>query len=265
MAVSLFLALVRLALVGALLLLNFSCLAQCLWPAYVVMHSGDSINGAIRLSPMHQQQARIKFVPLPGATQLVLRPEEVRSYGYIKGIDTVRYLACSFPMGTVSSYTKLVNRQHQVVNGMANLVMRLFLRQLVAGSAQLYERNVVNGGQGASASRRELLLSRRGQPIVNTYWWNFPKNAASFYWRQHCPSGRPAARPLPFARPAADSATLQPGKAHLTHLPSVNRKMRRKCQRLLPAFSNPVYLCSPIQNAGRETSRFSSVGRAAHS
>ncbi|MDB5234662.1 MAG: hypothetical protein JWR44_1655 [Hymenobacter sp.] len=169
------------ALAAALLLLGCSCSAQHLWPGYAVMLNGDSVLGAVRVSSAQQQQSHIRFVPLSGTMLLLLRPEEVRAYGYIKSNDTVRYISCSFPVGTVSSYTKLVNGQRQVVHGMATLVMRLFLRELVAGPVRLYERNVINGSRSTSSGRRELLLARQGQPMVNTYWWNFSKNAAAFF------------------------------------------------------------------------------------
>lgn len=171
----------RLALAGAFWLLAFACPAQHLWPGYAVLLNGDSVRGAVRVNSAQQEQSRVRFVPLAGAARLLLRPEAVRAYGYVTNSDTVRYVACSFPIGTVPSYTRLVNGQRQVVHEMATLVRRLFLRELVAGPVRLYECNVLNEGRGTSMSRRELLLARRGQPLVNTYWWNFSKNAAAYF------------------------------------------------------------------------------------
>lgn len=158
--------------------------AQHLLAGYVVTASGDSLCGALRVSnsPLEQQRM-LHFVPLAGNRRLSLRPAQARSYGYVQGSDTVRYVSFSLPTG---------------VSGTSDL----FLRQLVAGPVQLYERYVATTGRGTASVRCEWLVRRAHYLPVNTYWWNFGKEALAFF--RACPvltaelqAGRYRPRDLP--------------------------------------------------------------------
>ena len=142
--------------------------AQRLRAGYVVTTGGNSLRGAIRVggAPVDRQQ-RVRFVPLAGTGHLRLSPAQARAYGYVLGPDTVRYVAFYAP---------------QRPGGTEGL----FLRQVVAGPVQLYERYVLTVGRGGALTRREWLVCRGHQPPVNTYWWNFTKEAAAFF--RGCPA-----------------------------------------------------------------------------
>ena len=142
--------------------------AQHLRAGYVVTAGGDSLRGAIRVggAPLDRQQ-RVRFVPLAGTGRLRLGPAQARAYGYVLGPDTVRYVAFNAP------------QRPGETEG-------VFLRQVVAGPVQLYERYVLTEGRSAAPTRREWLVCRGHQPPVNTYWWNFKKEAGAFF--RGCPA-----------------------------------------------------------------------------
>ncbi|GAB3856023.1 hypothetical protein GCM10028822_27780 [Hymenobacter terrigena] len=141
--------------------------AQHLLSGYVVMVGGDSLRGALHVSgsPLEQQRL-IRFVPLSGSVRLSLGPAQARAYGYVQGTDTVRYVSFSLPTGVAGT-------------------RELFLKQLEAGPVQLYERYETTTGRGTASLRREWLLRPARQQLVNTYWWNFAKEAPAFF--RACP------------------------------------------------------------------------------
>jgi hypothetical protein len=161
-------------LLGLVLLCKQATMAQRLAPGYVITASGDSIRGAIRLSSPMQQQFEVKFVPLLLADRLLkLAPSDLRAYGYVYNHDTARYVACPMQVGYP------VRRS----NGyMANDTSWLLLKQLIAGPVQLYERYTAgNTGWGNSHSSRQYWIRKGSAVPVNTYWWNFSKDAAAFF------------------------------------------------------------------------------------
>jgi hypothetical protein len=145
--------------------------AQHLVAGYVVTAGGDSLRGAVRVArePLDRQR-QVRFVPLADRDRdrlrLRLGPAQVRAYGYVRGLDTVRYVSVAMPTGPAGLHP-------------------VFLRQLVNGPVQLYERYVALSGRGTATSRREWLVGDARQGLVSTYWWNFDKNAAAFF--RACP------------------------------------------------------------------------------
>lgn len=73
--------------------------AQRIVPGYVVLTSGESLQGAIRLSSPIEQQLEVRFIPLAANQVLKLPVTKVRAYGYVIGEDTVRYVACPVQLG----------------------------------------------------------------------------------------------------------------------------------------------------------------------
>lgn len=162
----------KLYLLGLGLLPGGTAAAQRLAPGYVIMISGDSIRGAIRLSSPFEQQLEVKFVPLTAERLVKLQPAQLRAYGYVQGHDTVRYAACPVQLGYPV--------QHRI-GGLANDTTWILLKQLMAGPVQLYERYTASSGGRGNQSIRQYLL-RKGKAVpINTYWWNFPKDAAAFF------------------------------------------------------------------------------------
>ncbi|WBA43992.1 hypothetical protein [Hymenobacter canadensis] len=114
------------------------------------------------------RQRLVRFVPLAGTSRRHLGPTHVRAYGYVLDPDTVRYVAFFLSSGPVGT------------DG-------LFLKQVVDGPVQLYERYAANTAQrGTAITRREWLVRRGDQPPVNTYWWKFETDAAAFF--RGCPA-----------------------------------------------------------------------------
>lgn len=160
-------------LFGLALLCKEATIAQRLAPGYVIMASGDSIRGVIQLSSPTQQQFAVKFVPLSADRLLQLAPSDLRAYGYVHGHDTTRYVACPMQVGYPVRYS----------NGhTANDTSWLLLKQLITGPVQLYERYTANGtGRGSALSSRQYWVRKGSAVPVNTYWWNFPKDADAFF------------------------------------------------------------------------------------
>lgn len=154
--------------------------AQRLVPGYVLLTSGDSLPGAIRLSSPVEQQLEVKFIPL-AANQLLKFPAgKVRAYGYVTGDDTVRYVACPVQLGYPVVYcSRIAGQANAFYKTTTNDTVWLLLKQVLAGPVQLYER-YDSQSSGAYSLRQYFLRKGRSLPI-NTYWWNFPKDAASFF------------------------------------------------------------------------------------
>ncbi|WP_375434257.1 hypothetical protein [uncultured Hymenobacter sp.] len=153
--------------------------AQRLVPGYVILIAGDSLPGAIRLSSPIEQQREVKFVPLAANQLLKFSPEKVRAYGYMSAKDTVRYVACPVQLGYPVVYrTKVAGQDNTFIEKTTNDTVWLLLKQVMAGPVQLYER--YDSHNGAPSLRQYFLRKGHNLP-VNTYWWNFPKDAAVFF------------------------------------------------------------------------------------
>ena len=153
--------------------------AQRMAPGYVLLTSGETLQGAIRLSSPIEQQQEVKFVSL-AANQLLKFPAlKVRAYGYVTGEDTVRYVACPVQVGYPVVYrTRVAGQASASHETTANDTVWLLLKQVMAGPVQLYERY---DNRSSTYSLRQYFL-RKGRSLpVNTYWWNFPKDAATFF------------------------------------------------------------------------------------
>ncbi|MBC8082147.1 MAG: hypothetical protein H7Z21_02955 [Hymenobacter sp.] len=161
-------------------LLGGSAVAQRLAAGYVVLTSGDTIRGAIRLSSPIEQQMEVKFIPLAANQLFRLTPAKLRSYEYVYGEDTVRYVACPIQLGYPVIYRTRV--RGVLLKNPVNDTVWLLLKQIMAGPVQLYERyDRGYGSRGSAQSMRQFFL-RKGKSLpVNTYWWNFPKDAAAFF------------------------------------------------------------------------------------
>lgn len=154
-------------------------MAQRLVPGYVLLTSGDSLPGAIRLSSPVEQQLEVKFVPLAANQLLKFPATKVRAYGYITGNDTVRYIACPVQLGYPVVYRTRVAGQGNTFNETTtNDTIWLLLKQVMAGPVQLYERY---DSRSSSYSLRQYFLRKGHSLPINTYWWNFPKDAATFF------------------------------------------------------------------------------------
>lgn len=199
-------------------LISLAAVGQAPVPGYVVTAGQDSLRGAIHVQDDYAQQGRVDFVPLQGNQRLLLDAYQVKSYGYIRKQDTVRYV--SVPMR---------------FDPRSDKAGRLFLRQLASGPVELYQYYFSNkyvgatfmnpgtttqpptatqaahpqlnrprfiapqAGQGKPfygplstnsallGSGNALLLHQRAKNILTeTTWWSFPADAVTYF--ADCPA-----------------------------------------------------------------------------
>ena len=121
------------------------------------------------------------------------------------------------------------------------------------------------GGTGVS-----LLLRRHGQAgFVEANWWIYPTDALAYF--ADCPAlatelqaNRYHARSLPQLVRRYNSCPA-PGRPYAGRPLAAAGNRQIFLGPRLHGFQPIAYLCSPFQNCWSGTSRFSSVGRAAHS
>ena len=180
----------RVALLIVLALLCRAGYGQNLVPGYVVTTELDSIRGAICRHDELQQQGGVDFVPLNGTRLRWLDAHQVKAYGYVHRRDTVRYVAVVLHPGTPHGEARC-----------------LFLRQLAAGSVELYEYqytppeprgNFAPNGEAGFFPPLSIRSARfgSGHALVMYYpahnstteitWWHFPVDAAAYF--ADCPA-----------------------------------------------------------------------------
>ena len=180
----------RVALPIVLSLLCRAGYGQTLVPGYVVTTELDSIRGAICRHDEMQQQGGVDFVPMHGTHLRWLDVHQVKAYGYVHRRDTVRYVAVVLNPGTTHGEARC-----------------LFMRQLVAGSVELYDyqysppepRGNFTPNEGAEFFPALSIRSARfgsGRALVMYYsahnstteitWWRFPVDAATYF--ADCPA-----------------------------------------------------------------------------
>ena len=105
-----------------LLLVGRAALSQNIAPGYIVTAAGqDGLRGAIVIQDEPVQQRQIDFITAQG-NQRQQFARQLKAYAYITAKDTVRYVAVSMNLEKPSGK-----------------IEQLFLRQLVAGPAELYQ------------------------------------------------------------------------------------------------------------------------------
>ncbi|MET4074048.1 hypothetical protein [Hymenobacter sp. UYCo722] len=105
-----------------LLLAGRAGFSQKITPGYIVTAGQDSLRGAIVIHEEAAQQKQVDFITARGNQRQRLDAYQLKAYGYTTEQDTVRYIAVSMNLGRDGGKTE-----------------RLFLRQLLAGPAELYQ------------------------------------------------------------------------------------------------------------------------------
>lgn len=106
-----------------LLLVGRAALSQNIAPGYIVTAAGqDGLRGAIVIQDESTQQKQVDFITAQGNQRQPLDARQLKAYGYITAKDTVRCVDVSMNPGKPGGK-----------------IEQLFLRQLVAGPAELYQ------------------------------------------------------------------------------------------------------------------------------
>lgn len=203
-----------------LLLTNVAGYGQNIMPGYVVTAGRDSLLGGVVLHGDATQQLVVDFIPARGNQRLQLDAAQLSAYGYIKRQDTVRYVALPLMVnaetgrteriflrqlvaGPVEVYRYHYDRNYYsarpapVSNGVRTSPtataynaahLQLATPHYTTAPANLRTRfpplSAVSARSGIGVS---LLVLRRAQPdFVETTWWNFPTDAATYF--ADCPA-----------------------------------------------------------------------------
>ena len=115
-------SLTRASVLAFLLLGSYVGHGQKIVPGYIITAGQDSLRGVIAIHDDVAQQKQVDFITARGNQRQLLDAHQLRAYGYTTARDTVQYVAVSLNLGRSGGKPE-----------------RLFLRQLVAGPAELYQ------------------------------------------------------------------------------------------------------------------------------
>ena len=172
--------LTRASILVFLLLGSYVGHGQKIVPGYIITAGQDSLCGVIAIHDDVAQQKQVDFITARGNQRQLLDAHQLGAYGYTTARDTVRYVAVSLNLGKSGDKAE-----------------RLFLRQLVAGPAELYQYRY----------SREYYQqpARTGAEVSQTPNTTYPVNVAHPPLAASHPTPNPA-RPLAFPPLSAVSA-----------------------------------------------------------
>lgn len=154
-----------------LLLTSRAASSQHIFPGYVVTAGQDSLRGAIALHDDATQQRQVDFITAQGNQRQLLDARALRAYGYTTTRDTVRYVAVSMNLGRSGAQPEA-----------------LFLRQLVAGPAELYQYRYVREyytrparlAAAPTTTYAPTAVNVSHPPVASSHYTPYPPNAPGF-------------------------------------------------------------------------------------